>query len=435
MRILVIGSGGREHAICWKIAQSPKCKKLYCAPGNGGISEIAELVDINSDDIEKLLNFAKEKKIDLTVAGPEGPLVAGIVDKFEKEGLRIFGPKKNCALLEGSKVYAKELMKSAGVPTADFKVFDSYDNVLKYLEGKTPPVVVKADGLCAGKGVVVCKTIEEAKDALENMMVNKIFGDAAKNVIIEDCLIGEEASIIVIADGKNVVSLASSQDHKRVFDLDKGANTGGMGAYSPAPIITDSLFKEIMDKVIYPVINKLAKDDKPYKGALYAGIMVTKDGPKVLEFNTRFGDPETQAILPRLKSDLVETMEKAIEGKLNGYNLQWDPRACVSVVIASGGYPGDYKKGFEINGLESVRALKDVMVFHAGTKSGRRSTDGKFTFITNGGRVLNVTALGKDIDAAIDNCYDAVRKIKFDNMHYRRDIGFRAVKNPKLAYG
>lgn len=429
MKILVIGSGGREHALCWKIAQSPKCEKLYCAPGNGGISEIAELVDINSDDIETLLNFAKEKKIDLTVAGPEGPLVAGIVDRFEKEGLRIFGPRKNCALLEGSKVYAKELMKSAGVPTADFKVFDSYDDALKYLEGKNPPVVVKADGLCAGKGVVVCKTIEEARCALKDMMVKKIFGDAAKNVIIEDCLIGEEASIIVIVDGKNVVSLASSQDHKRVFDHDKGANTGGMGAYSPAPIVTDSLFKEIMDKVIYSVIDKLAKDDKPYKGALYAGIMVTKDGPKVLEFNTRFGDPETQAILPRLKSDLVEAMEKAIEGQLNGYNLQWDPRACVSVVIASGGYPGDYKKGLEINGLESVKALKDVMVFHAGTKSGRRSTDGKFTFITNGGRVLNVTALGKDIKDAIDNCYDAVRKIKFDKMHYRRDVGFRAVKN------
>ena len=427
MRILVIGSGGREHAICWKIAQSPKCKKLYCAPGNGGISEIAEPVDIKTDDIEGLLNFTKEKKIDLTVVGPEGPLVAGIVDRFEKEGLKIFGPRKNCALLEGSKVYAKELMKKTGVPTADFKVFDSYDNALKYLDEKTPPVVVKADGLCAGKGVVVCKTIAEAKSALKDMMVKKVFGDAAKNVIIEDCLIGEEASIIVIVDGKNAVSLASSQDHKRIFDHDKGANTGGMGAYSPAPVVTDSLFKEVMDKVIYPVVNSLAKDGKPYKGALYAGIMITKDGPKALEFNTRFGDPETQVILPRLNSDLVEVMEKVIAGSLKGYNLQWDPRPCVSVVMASGGYPGDYKKGLQINGLESVKALKDVMVFHAGTKSGRRSTDGKFAFITNGGRVLNVTALGKDIKDAIDNCYNAVRKIKFDKMHYRRDIGYRAM--------
>lgn len=428
MRILVIGSGGREHALCWKITQSSKCDKLYCAPGNGGISEIAELVGIKADDIERLLKFAKEKQIGLTVVGPEVPLVAGIVDRFEKEGLKIFGPRQNCALLEGSKVFAKELMRKALVPTADFKVFDSYDNALKYLEEKTPPIVVKADGLCAGKGVVVCKTISEAKDAIKDMMVKKIFGAAAKNVIIEDCLIGEEASIIVIADGKNVVSLASSQDHKRIYEGDKGPNTGGMGAYSPAPIVTESLFKEITDKVILPIVKTLGKEGKPYKGVLYAGIMVTKNGPKVLEFNTRFGDPETQAILPRLKSDLVEIMEKAIEGKLEGYKLQWDTRPCVSVALASGGYPGDYKKGIEISGLEFAKALKDVIIFHAGTNIGRRSTDNKFTFITNGGRVLNVTALGTDIKNAIDNCYNAIGKIRFDGMHYRRDIGFRAVK-------
>ena len=427
MRILVVGSGGREHALCWKIAQSPKCSKLYCAPGNGGISEIAELVDMKADDIEGLLNFAKENKINLTVVGPEVPLVAGIVDRFEAAKLRVFGPGKDCALLEGSKVFSKELMKRLDVPTADFKVFEDPDEALKYLDTIDPPVVVKADGLCAGKGVVVCKTTLEAKEAVRDMMVKKIFGDAAKKVIIEECLIGEEASIIVVADGKNAVALASSQDHKRVFDTDKGPNTGGMGAYSPAPVVTDKLFKEIMGRVIYPVIKGLAKDGKIYKGALYAGVMITKDGPKVLEFNTRFGDPETQAIMPRLKSDIVELMESAIDGKLENYHLEWDMRPCVSVVIASGGYPGDYEKGIEIKGVEFAQALKDVVVFHAGTKSGRRSTDGNSTFITNGGRVLNVTALGVTIKDAVSNCYNAVGKIQFDNMHYRRDIGSRAI--------
>ena len=404
MKILVVGSGGREHALCWKLAQSPKCTKLYCAPGNGGISQVAELVDIKAEDISGLLKFAKEKKIDLTVVGPEIPLVAGIVDIFRKEGLKIFGPSKDCALLEGSKVFAKELMEKAHVPTAGFKVFDSYEAAIKYLEGRKPPVVVKADGLCAGKGVVVCKTITEAKEAIENMFVKKAFGDAAKKVIIEECLAGEEASIIVLSDGKNVAALASSQDHKRVFDSDKGPNTGGMGAYSPAPVVTDKLFKEIMDAVIYPVVNRMAADGKPFKGVLYAGIMVTKDGPKVLEFNTRFGDPETQAILPRMKSDLVEAIENTIDGKLEGYHLQWDSRPCVCIVAASGGYPGDYEKGIEIKGIEHASALKDVVIFHAGTKAGRRAKDGNSTFITSGGRVLNVTALGKDIRDAINNC-------------------------------
>lgn len=428
MKILVIGSGGREHALCWKIAQSPKCTALYCAPGNGGISEIAKIVDTKADDIKGLLDFAKKEKIDLTVVGPEVPLVAGIVDIFEKEDLKIFGPRKECALLEGSKVFSKELMKRLGVPTADFKVLEGADEALKYLTTKKAPVVVKADGLCAGKGVVVCKTMTEAKDAISDMMVKKIFKSAADKVIIEDCLAGEEASIIVISDGKTVVPLASSQDHKRIFDRDKGPNTGGMGAYSPALIVTDKLFKEVMDNVISPVIKGLAKEGKPFKGVLYAGIMVTKDGPKVLEFNTRFGDPETQAIMPRLKSDLVEAMMNAIEGKLENYKMSWDSRSCVSVVMASGGYPGDYEKGIEIKGIDSAGMLKDVVVFHAGTKPGMRATDGKNTFITNGGRVLNVTALGLDIKDAINNCYNAVEKIHFDRMHYRRDIGHRAVK-------
>lgn len=429
MRILVIGSGGREHALCWKIAKSKLCDKLYCAPGNGGISETAQLVDLKADDIAGLLNFAKKEKIDLTIVGPEAALVAGIVDKFEAEGLKIFGPSKSCALIEGSKVFSKEFMKRRGIPAADFKIFDNAEKALKYLAVKQAPLVVKADGLCAGKGVMVCKTVECAKDAVNEMMVKRSFGDAANKIIIEDCLIGEEASIIVVTDGKNIVPLASSQDHKRVFDCDKGPNTGGMGAYSPAPVITDTVFKEIMDKVISPAIRGMAEEGKPYKGALYAGIMLTKEGPKVLEFNARFGDPETQAIMPRLKSDLVDLMMRSIEGRLDNYSLDWDHRPCVSVVVASEGYPGNYEKGLEITGIDIVKSLKDVVVFHAGTRSGRRANDGSSTFLTNGGRVLNVTALGADIKNAINNCYNALGKICFDRMHYRRDIGFRAVKN------
>ena len=428
MRILVVGSGGREHALCWKIAQSTRCSKVYCAPGNGGIKQVAEIVDINADDVAGLLKFAKANHIDFTVVGPEVALVKGIVDAFEKEGLKIFGPTKALAAIEGSKIFAKKLMKKAGVPTADFETFDNIDDALKYSGTKKLPLVVKADGLCAGKGVVICKTMDEVHSSLKHMMVDKAFGASGEKVIIEDCLVGEEASIIVISDGKNIEPLASSQDHKRIFDGDMGANTGGMGAYSPAPVVTNDLFKKIMDIVIYPVINTLAKDGTPYKGALYAGIMVTKDGPFVLEFNARFGDPETQAILPRLKSDLLETMERAMGGSLAGFSLAWDARPCVSVVVASGGYPDKFDKGMEIRGLEDATAMKDVIVFHAGTRHGRRSADTNKLVITSGGRVLNVTALGDNMQTAIDNCYNAVRAIHFDKMHYRRDIGARAIR-------
>lgn len=428
MKILVIGSGGREHALCWKIAQSPKCEKLYCAPGSDGMSDIAKPVNIKADDIDGLLKFAKSESMDLTVVGPETPLVAGIVDRFTSQGLKIFGPAKELAALEGSKVFAKELMKKFGVPTADFRVFDKIEDALKYIETRIPPFVIKADGLAAGKGVVICKTLDDGRDALSRIMIERCFGDSGDRVIIEDCLAGEEASIIIISDGKNIVPLASSQDHKRVFDADKGPNTGGMGAYSPASVVTDALFKNILDVAVFPVINGLAKEGRPYKGVLYAGIMVTEKGPFVLEFNARFGDPETQAIMPRLKSDLVEAMENAIAGKLDGYKLEWDERPCVSVVMASGGYPGEYSKGMEIGGLEEVSMMKDVAVFHAGTKLGKRATDGHRTFITTGGRALNITALGKDMKTAIDRCYTAVRTISFDRMHYRTDIGYRALK-------
>jgi phosphoribosylamine--glycine ligase len=429
MNILLVGSGGREHALAWKIAESPKCTKLYCAPGSDGIAKIAESVAIKAEDIKGLLEFAKRHKIDLTVVGPEMPLVAGIVDAFQKEGLRIFGPTKELAAIEGSKVFAKEYMKSLGVPTADFQVFDNYDDAAKYVTTKRVPLVIKADGLAAGKGVSVCKVIEEQKAVLKEMMVNRAFGDAANKVIIEECLVGEEASIIVISDGKNVVPLASSQDHKRVFDGDKGPNTGGMGAYSPAPAITNEVFKKILDTCVLPVIRGLAAEGKPYKGVLYAGIMLTEKGPYVLEFNARFGDPETQAIMPRLKSDIVELMERSIDGKLEGFTLQWDPRPCVSVVIASGGYPKSFKTGADISGLDAAAKLKDVVIFHAGTKMGRRSSDEHSLFLTAGGRVLNVTALGADYKTAIEVCYNAVRMIRFDKMHYRTDIAYRAIKN------
>lgn len=435
MKILLIGSGGREHALAWKIARSPACTKLYCAPGNGGIAALAEIVDIKSDDVDGLLGFAKDTGIDLTVVGPEAPLVKGIVDAFTAHRLRIFGPTKGLALLEGSKVYAKQLMKKFGVPTADFEVFDDSDAALRYLDGKAAPIVVKADGLCAGKGVVVCKTIDEARDAVTQMMVGKVFGPAGDRVIIEECLVGEEASILVITDGTTIVPLASSQDHKRAYDGDRGPNTGGMGAYSPAPIVTESLLGQIMKEVAEPVIRGLAAEGKPYRGVLYAGIMVTASGPKALEFNVRFGDPETQAIIPRLTSDLVDIMKRSADGDLAGTLLTWDKRPCVSVVIASGGYPGDYEKGVEIEGLAKAAALTDVIIFHAGTKVGRRATDSKKLFLTNGGRVLNVTALGATIEEAIATCYRAVGMIHFERMHYRRDIGHRAVSHQPSALG
>lgn len=427
MKILVVGSGGREHALCLKISKSPKCTKLYCAPGNGGITEVAELVNIGVDNIAELLKFAKDNKIGLTVVGPESPLVHGIVDAFEKEGLKIFGPTAELAMIEGSKVFAKELMKRFGVPTADFRVFDKADDALKYLDTKVAPIVIKADGLAAGKGVVVAKTIEEAKAAIKKMMVGKVFGAAGEKVVIEECLSGEEVSIIVVSDGSNIVPMASSQDHKRVFDYDAGPNTGGMGAYSPAPAVTEELLKKIIDTAILPVIKGLEREGRPYKGVLYAGIMLTDKGPFVLEFNARFGDPETQAIIPRLKTDIVDIMERSISGTLAGFEPEWDPRPCVSVVIASGGYPDKFEKNKEITGTDEVKPMRDVFVFHAGTKVGRRAADKGKIFITSGGRVLNITAIGINFKGAIENCYNAVMKIRFDEMHYRRDIGQKAV--------
>ncbi|MDD5438654.1 MAG: phosphoribosylamine--glycine ligase [Candidatus Omnitrophica bacterium] len=421
MKILLIGAGGREHALAWKIAQSRRVTKIYCAPGNAGIAEIAECVPIKADDIDGLVRFAKSNACDLTCVGPELPLVLGIVDRFSGEGLTIFGPTRGAALLEKSKVYAKEIMRKYGVPTAGFETFGDPAKARAYVKEKGAPIVVKADGLAAGKGVAVCKTVDEALEAIDLAMVRKIFGDAGDRVVIEEALSGEEASILAIADGKNWVILDSAQDHKRVFDHDCGPNTGGMGAYSPAPVVTGELLKQIEREVISPMIRGMEQEGYPFRGVLYAGIMVTKNGPRVLEFNVRFGDPETQVILPRMKTDLVEIMEASAGGKLAGRTIDWLPKACVSVVLASGGYPGGYVSGKKITGIETAKAAGTVMVFHAGTaKKGD-------AYVTSGGRVLNVVGLGGTIREAVTATYEACGKINFEDMHYRRDIGARAI--------
>jgi len=421
MRVLVIGSGGREHTLVWKISKSPKVDKIYCVPGNAGIAELAELVPIKADDIQSLLNFAKEKNIDLTVVGPEIPLVAGIVDEFEKHGLKIFGPCKAAAALEGSKVFSKEFMLKNNIPTAEAQIFTDPNKATEYINMKNSPLVIKADGLAAGKGVIVAKEKDEALDAVKKIMVDKAFGEAGKKVIIEECLNGEEASIIAFTDGETIIPLATSQDHKRAFDNDEGPNTGGMGAYSPAPIVTPDLFKKIDKEILQPTVSGLKKDKLPFKGIVYVGVMVTKQGPKVLEYNVRLGDPETQAILPRMKSDIVEIILAAVDGKLSQVKIEWEDKAAVCIVMASGGYPGSYEKGKEISGLDKALSLPDTIVFHAGTKVQDKK------IVTSGGRVLGVVALGPTIKTAIDNSYKAVSLIKFDKVHYRKDIGKRAL--------
>ncbi|MFH0855916.1 MAG: phosphoribosylamine--glycine ligase [Candidatus Omnitrophota bacterium] len=424
MRVLVIGSGGREHALAWKIAQSKLAGKVFCSPGNAGMAQVAERIDIHTDDIPGLLDFAGKEKIDFTVVGPETALSLGVVDEFRKAGQKIFGPDRKAARLEASKVFSKELMAKYKVPTADFKVFDNPDAAKKHIENIGGACVVKADGLAAGKGVVVAQTAEEAKSAVDLMMRDKVFGDAGNKIIIEECLKGQEASILVITDSKEVIALASAQDHKRVFDNDRGQNTGGMGAYSPAPAVTKELFGEILDKVVYRTIDGLVREGIDYRGVLYAGIMLAKDGPKALEFNVRFGDPETQAILPRLKSDLLEVMLAASEKKLNRLkSLQWDTRASVCVVCASRGYPGSYEKGKAISGLDKISEMAGTLVFHAGTEL----RDNKI--VTSGGRVLGVTGLGASIQEAINNTYAAVGKVSFEGMHYRKDIGKKALNS------
>ena len=421
MNVLVVGAGGREHAIAWKLSLSKKIDKIYCAPGNGGTGKIAENVPIKADDISGLIEFASSKKINLTIIGPEAPLASGIVDSFIKKGLKVFGPSKNAAQLEASKIFTKRLCQAQNIPTAWFETFKDAKKAKEFVREKKAPIVIKADGLAAGKGVIVAKTEDEAFQAIDNIIVGKAFGDSGKEIIVEECLVGEEASILVISDGENIVPLASSQDHKRIYEGDKGPNTGGMGAYSPAPVVTDEVFDYTVSKIIKPTIAGMKKKGFSFKGVLYAGIMITKEGPKLLEFNVRFGDPETQAILPRMKTDLIDLIDAAILGNLKDYKLEWDKRSAVCVVLASGGYPGKYEKGREIKNLEKAEKLKDVLIFHAGTKV----TD---KIVTDGGRVLNVVALGDDIQDAIEKAYEACDVISFENMTYRKDIGNKAIK-------
>ena len=426
MKVLVIGSGGREHALCWKIAQSDRVNKLYCAPGNVGISEQAECVDIQSDDIAKLLGFAVDNSIDITVVGPEAPLTAGIVDIFNEHGLKIFGPDKVSAQLEASKVFAKEAMKRFGINTADFKIFDKPDDAKAYIDLRPLPLVIKADGLCAGKGVIIANTKAEAVSAINSMMQKKAFGPAGEKIIIEECLEGEEASIILVSDGKDYILFPASQDYKRVSDNDKGPNTGGMGAYSPAPAVTDALTKRIEKEIIRPLLDGLREEKASYRGVLYIGLMIVHDDLYVLEFNARFGDPETQAILPRLETDLMDIIEEAINTDIRSVKAVFNKRPCVCVVLASGGYPGSYKKNLPITGLDKTSSLKDVIVFHAGTRL-TRTVGLTPQIVTNGGRVLGVTAMADDIKSAIEKVYAAVGLISFDGMHYRQDIGRKAI--------
>jgi phosphoribosylamine---glycine ligase len=420
MNILVIGSGGREHALVWKLKQSPLLKKIFCAPGNAGIAKEAECVDISVSDIKGMLKFASKKKIDLTIVGPEVPLVMGIVDEFEKNNIPIFGPTQRAAELEGSKAFSKYILDKYRIPTAKFKVFTNYDEAKKFVKSTAGPLVVKADGLAAGKGVVICQTMEEALDALELVMATKAFGDAGDKVVIEECLVGPELSVLALSDGENLVYTVASQDHKRIFDGDQGPNTGGMGAYAPTPQVDVGLMERIKKEIMEPTIKGMALEDRPYKGVLYAGLMITAEGPKVLEYNCRFGDPETQVVLPLTKSDLLEGLMAAREGKLADYKWENHNAAGVCVVISSGGYPGSYEKCKPIYGLDGPYE-DGVTVFHAGTSN----ADGKI--VTNGGRVLGVTAVDENIEKAIQKVYRGVGKITFDGAYYRKDIAAKAL--------
>ncbi len=421
MKVLVIGGGGREHALIWKIAQSPNVKRIFCAPGNAGISKQATLVPIKANDLKGLLEFALGEKIDLTVVGPEDPLTRGIVDLFESKGLFIFGANRKAAEIEGSKAFAKEIMKKYYIPTAVCEIFHQRDDAVKYIREIGAPVVVKADGLAAGKGVIICKTVEEAIQSVDEIMIKKIFGEAGNRVVVEEYLVGEEASYIAFTDGKAILPLASSQDHKAIFDGDEGPNTGGMGAYSPAPVVTEEVHERIIEKILRPIIYGLAEEGRPYRGILYAGLMIHEGHPKVLEFNARFGDPETQPVLMRMKGDIVPILEACMKGSLSQHRIEWDHRSSVCVVMASKGYPGDYEKGKVITGLKEVSRMESVFVFHAGTAL----EDGQV--ITNGGRVLGVTGLGEDIPRAIEKTYEAVKKISWQGAYYRTDIGHKAM--------
>ena len=417
MKVLIVGSGGREHTIAWKVAKSDKVEKIYCAPGNAGISEIAECVDIGAMEFDKLVAFAKENSIDLTVIGMDDPLVGGVVDAFEKEGLRVFGPRKNAAILEGSKAFSKDLMKKYDIPTAAYETFDSPEEALLYLETSNYPIVLKADGLALGKGVLICNTKEEAKDGVKELMVDKQFGSAGNTIVVEEFMTGREVSVLSFVDGNTIKIMTSAQDHKRAKDGDQGLNTGGMGTFSPSPFYTEEV-DEFCKKYIYQkTVDAMKSEGREFKGIIFFGLMLTPNGPKVLEYNARFGDPETQVVLPRMKNDIVDVFEACIDGTLDKIDLEFEDNAAVCVVLASDGYPLQYEKGFEITGLDNFKDKEGYYVFHAGTKlSGDK-------IVTNGGRVLGVVAKGENLKAARANAYEATELVKFENKYMRNDIG------------
>jgi phosphoribosylamine--glycine ligase len=425
MNVLLIGNGGREHAIAWKLAQSKDLDKLYIASGNPGTARCGQNVPIKAEDTDKLLTFARENRVGLVVVGPEDPLAAGIVDAFESAGIKAFGPAAAAARLEADKAFAKQLMRSASIPTAEARIFDRFADAKAYIATRDEAVVVKVAGLAKGKGVFVCDDPSDGILAAEKIMCDKIFGPAGNKIIVEDKLLGEEASILAFVDGRNIYVMESSQDHKPIGDGDTGPNTGGMGAYSPAPVVTEEIMSQITREILVPVVDSMNRNGTPYKGVLYAGIMITPAGPRVLEFNVRFGDPETQPILMRLKSDLLQVCLAVCDGTLEDVTLQWDPRPAVCVVMASGGYPDNYQKGKKITGLDEAEQIQDVIVFHAGTKT--QNGD----IVTDGGRVLGVTALGQTIADAKIRAYQAVEKIKFEGAYYRRDIADKAIKKRK----
>ncbi|MDR3078114.1 MAG: phosphoribosylamine--glycine ligase [Planctomycetota bacterium] len=423
MNVLVVGSGGREHALAWKLAQSPKVDKLYIAPGNSGCAQAGECVDIDVENPRQLVRWAKEHEVGLAVPGSETHYVAGMVDFFREAGIPAFGPGRSAAELEGSKSFAKGLMRRHGIPTADYAEFEQYEAALRYLDSREEgPLVVKADGLCAGKGVMVCRGLEEARQAARRLMREREFGDAGAKVVMEELLRGEEVSVLALTDGKAIAPLAAAQDHKAAFDNDEGPNTGGMGAYSPAPVLTEELMDEVVARILVPTVHAMNEEGRRFRGLLYAGLMLTGGGPRVLEYNVRFGDPETQPILMRLKSDLFDLLDAVVRGKLSEQTLEWRDEAAVCVVLASGGYPGTYEKGKVVSGLEKAAARKDTVVFHAGAKLDRQGR-----VITDGGRVFGVTSLGATVADAIHNAYQATGDISFEGMRRRSDIGKKAL--------
>lgn len=419
MKVLVVGGGGREHTILWKLAQSPKKPELYAAPGNGGIAGLAKCVDIKATDVEGIVSFVRENQIDLTVVAPDDPLMLGMVDKLEAEGFRAFGPRQNAAIIEGSKVFAKDLMKKYSIPTAKYEVFSDSESALEYVRNTSYPTVVKAEGLALGKGVIIANNRKEAEAAVREIMEDKAFGEAGNRVVIEEFLTGQEISVLAFTDGKTICPMVSAQDHKRAYDHDEGPNTGGMGTFSPSRIYTKELQETCMKEIFLPTMKAMNKEGRTFKGVLYFGLIVTADGVKVIEYNARFGDPETQVVLPRLKSDLLDIFEAVIDERLSEVPVEWEDNAAVCVVMASGGYPKSYKTGYEIAGMEEAEKDDGLVVFHAGTKL----SDSKI--VTSGGRVIGVTAVAQDLDSAIRKAYDGVGKINFTDAHYRKDIGIK----------